>query len=380
MELEFTADQEELRESVRAVLARECPITLVREVVEKGVSTDGLWRQLGQLDWPALTVPQDHGGMGFGMVELAVLMEETGGAVTPGPLFPTLALFVPAVREAGSSEQRDRFLRPVAERATTGTLAVAEERGSWDPSAVFAGAVRRDGLWQLSGTKRYVVEADRVDEVVVAARLEGTSEVGLFVVPAPDLEPAPIRTMDGSRRLCTVPLDGVVVAEDRLLRAASGDVLRRVLDEATTALSLELVGTCAAIFTIALEYAKTREQFGVKIGSFQAMKHKLADMYVALEAARAAAYFAAAAVSEDDSRRSLAASMAKALAGDCERRIAQEGIQSLGGIGYTWEHDMHLYVKRAMGSAALLGTAEEHRRRVASLLGLSTQGGADGDR
>jgi alkylation response protein AidB-like acyl-CoA dehydrogenase len=139
---------------------------------------------------------------------------------------------------------------------------------------------------------------------------------------------------------------------------------------ATAALSAELVGTCSAIFEIALQYAKDREQFGVKIGSFQAMKHKFADMFVALEAARATSYFAAVAIAEDDPRRSLAASMAKALAGDASRRIAQEGIQSLGGIGYTWEHDMHLYVKRAMSSAALLGSAEQHRERVAALLGV----------
>lgn len=375
MELEFDADQEELRASVQSVLARECSIALVRDVVEKGTGVDALWQRMARLDWPALTVPEDHGGMGFGAVELAVLMEESGSAIAPGPLFPTVALFVPVIREAGDAEQRDRFLGPVAEGAATGTLAVAEESGSWAPADVAATARRRGDGWVLSGTKRYVVEAEAADEVVVAARVGSSGEegLGLFVVPGPAVEAVAMRTLDGTRRLSSVVLDGLTVPADRVLGepGSAGVALRRALDEATVALSVELVGTCAAVFGIALAYAKVREQFGVKIGSFQAMKHKLTDMYVALEAARATAYFAAAAIAEDDPRRSLAASMAKALAGDCERRVCQEGIQTLGGIGYTWEHDMHLYVKRAMSSAALLGTAEQHRNRVADLLGVA---------
>jgi alkylation response protein AidB-like acyl-CoA dehydrogenase len=369
VELEFTSDQEELRASIRSVLERECPISLVREVVEKGVDSEGLWSQVTQLYWPALTVPEAFGGMGFGMVELAVLAEELGRAVAPGPLFPTVAMFVPAVREVGTPEQCHRFLGPVAHGELSGTLAVAEGSRSWELSDVQAVA-RSDGdRWVLSGRKELVVEGDRVDEVAVAARVDG--ELRLFVVPAGDLAPEPVRTLDASRRLVALPLDGVRVDGDRALGSADASIgLERALQESVAALSLELVGTCSAIFDIALDYAKVREQFGVKIGSFQAMKHKFADMFVALEAARATAYFSAVAIAEDDPRRALGASMAKALAGDCEHRIAQEGIQSLGGIGYTWEHDMHLYVKRAMSSAALLGTAEHHRERVAALLGV----------
>jgi alkylation response protein AidB-like acyl-CoA dehydrogenase len=316
-------------------------------------------------------VPEAYGGMGLGMVELAVLAEELGRAVAPGPLFATVAMFVPVVREAGTEEQRQRFLAPVADGTITGTVAVAEAAGSWEPDDVEAVA-RPDGDgWVLAGTKHYVVSGDRVGEIVVAARVDGG--LGLFVVPSADVRPAAMRTLDGTRRLVSVGLDGVRVPGDRVLGppGGAGPALRRALEEATAALSMELVGTCSAIFDIALDYAKVREQFGVKIGSFQAMKHKFADMFVALEAARATSYFAAVAIAEEDDRRSMAASMAKALAGDAERRIAQEGIQSLGGIGYTWEHDMHLYVKRAMSSAALLGTAERHRERVAALLGVS---------
>jgi len=372
VELEFTSDQEDLRASIRSVLAGECSIALVREIVEKGTRPDALWARMVQLDWPALTVAEANGGIGFGMVELVVLAEELGRAVAPGPLFTTAALFAPAVREAGTAEQCDRFLGAVARGELTGTLAVAEATGHWNAASVAATA-RPDGdAWLLSGTKHYVIEGDRVDEIAVAARLDDS--VGLFVVPAASVTHTPLRTLDGTRRITSVDLDGVRVEGDRKLGGSDGGdataAIERAVEEATTALSMEMVGTCSTIFDIALAYAKEREQFGVKIGSFQAMKHKFADMFIVLEAARATCYFAAVAIAEDDPRRSLGASMAKAMAGDCARRICQEGIQSLGGIGFTWEHDMHLYVKRAMSSAALLGTAEEHRQRVSALLGV----------
>jgi alkylation response protein AidB-like acyl-CoA dehydrogenase len=178
-----------------------------------------------------------------------------------------------------------------------------------------------------------------------------------------------------------VRLDGVRLPVDHVLgtAGAAAPLVRRALEEATTALALEVVGTCQTIFDVALDHAKVRHQFGVPIGSFQAVKHKLADMYVALERARATCYFAAATIGEDDPRRTMAASMAKAAAGDCQRLVAQDGIQLLGGIGYTWEHDMHLYVKRAKAGEALFGSAAFHRSRVADLLGLGPREGADRD-
>ena len=380
MELEFDEEQEELRGAVRRVLERECPIGLARQVAEKGTGAEGFWQRVRDLHWPALTVPEDNGGTGLGMVELGVLMEETGAVVAPVPLFSTLGLFVPAVREAGTPDQRERFLRPVADGRMAGTLAGPDDGGCWDPARVNALA-RRDGQdWVLSGTKHYVIDAAAAAEVVAACRVGSPDgPIGLFVLPGESLRPAGLRSPDRTRPLSRLPLEGVRVGPDRLLGGeasigggpgGSEAALQRALEEGTVALTAEMVGTCSSILAIALDHAKNRVQFGVRIGSFQAMKHKLADMYVALEAARATTYFALAAVAEDDPRRSIAAAMAKALAGDCQRRVCQDGIQSMGGIGYTWEHDMHLYVKRAMGSAALLGTAEHHRDRVGALLGI----------
>jgi alkylation response protein AidB-like acyl-CoA dehydrogenase len=375
MDLEFTSDQEELRSTVRAVLERECPPGLVREVVEKGTQADDLWAAMVDLDWPALTIDPAHGGLGLGFVELAVVVEELGRAIAPGPFLPTVSQFVPVVREAGTPEQQHRFLGDVATGRVTGTLAVAEESGSWAGDDVGLVA-RRDGEgWLLDGTKRYVAEGARADELVVAARLEGTAGaegLALFVVPQDAVEAMPVQALDASRQYATVDFAGVRVGADRALGhpGTSAVALSRATEEASTALALEMVGTCQSIFDIALEYAKTRQQFGAPIGSFQAMKHKFADMFVALESARAVCYFASATLAEDDERRSLAASMAKAAAGDCQRLLAQEGVQSLGGIGFTWEHDMHLYVKRAKSGDAVFGTARQHRARVATLSGV----------
>jgi alkylation response protein AidB-like acyl-CoA dehydrogenase len=375
MDLEFTADQEELRTSVRAVLARECPPSFVREIVEKGASADDLWAAMVDLDWPALTIDPEYGGLGLGFVELAVVVEELGRAIAPGPFLPTLSQFVPAIREAGSAEQQRRFLTDVVAGRITGTLAVAEESGSWAGEDVTLVARSQGDGWILHGSKHYVADGATANELVVAARLDGTDGpdgLALFIVPREAVAASSLQTLDASRQYASVHLDGVTVGPDRTLGEPGrcAPVLARVVEEASTALALEMVGTCQSIFDIALEHAKTRAQFGSPIGSFQAMKHKFADMFVALESARAVCYFASATLAEDDERRSLAVSMAKAAAGDCQRLLTQEGIQTLGGIGYTWEHDMHLYVKRAKSGDAVFGTARQHRARVATLAGL----------
>ncbi|MDQ1532480.1 MAG: hypothetical protein QOF28_241, partial [Actinomycetota bacterium] len=212
-------------------------------------------------------------------------------------------------------------------------------------------------------------------ELAVVVRLAGTvgdDGLTLVVVPGSDVKTRAVRTLDGSRAVADVMLDRVRVGPDRVLGPAGGaaPALRRALEEATVALALETVGTCQSIFDVTLEYAKSRQQFGVPIGSFQAIKHKFADMLIALERARATGYYAALTIAADDERRTLAVAVAKAAAGDCQRLLGKEGIQIHGGIGYTWEHDMHLYVKRAKSNDAFFGGTAWHRSRIASLLGI----------
>jgi len=374
--LEFTAEQDELRDGVRAMLARECPIALVRDVVEKDARPDALWAQMVELGWPALTVPEQAGGLGMGAVELAVVVEELGRVLAPGPFVPTVTQFAPVVAQAGSTEQQARFLGGVAAGEITGTLALVEENGSIDATGVSSTATPDGDGFVLEGTKVAVVEAATADEIAVVARRPGTRDdvdVGAFVVPRADVRVEPVDALDASRPLARVLLDGVRVGADRVLGEpgpATAAAIGRAVEAGVTALAVETVGAAQEIFDITLAYAKQREQFGVPIGSFQAIKHKFADMLVALERARATSYFAALTIAEDDERRSLASSIAKAAAGDCAALLGKEGIQIHGGIGYTWEHDMHLYVRRVKSNALLLGDARQHRARVADLIGL----------
>jgi len=375
VQLDFTEDQDELREGVRSVLQRECTMAAVRELAEKGTPLDALWRHMVELGWPALTVPEAAGGLGLGFVEVAVVAEELGRAVAPGPWLPTVTQYVATVQETGAPEQRHELLAEVAAGERTGTLALAEADGSWDVADVTTVAEPHDDGWLVRGTKHYVIEGDRVDDLAVITRLpdsRGDEGVTALRVPTSAARIERLDSFDATRGVATVHLDDVHVPHEAVLGEPGGDAIpvRRALDEAVMALALEMVGTAQTIFDTILEYAKQRYQFGVPIGSFQAIKHKFADMYVALERARGTAYFAAATLAEDDERRSIAASMAKAAAGDCQRLVAKEGIQVLGGIGYTWEHDMHLFVRRVKSGDALLGTAAQHRARVADLLGL----------
>ena len=371
MDLEFTSDQDELRANVRDVLARECTRGFVRTIVEDGASAEeraeGLWARIVELGWPALTVPDEHGGLGMGAVEAAIVCEELGRVLAPVPFLSTVTQWVPLLREVGAAER----LAAVAAGDRTGALALAERTGSFDPADVAATA-RADGdSFLLTGTKAYVFDADRVDELAVVARIPDTTGLdglGVFAVGTRDVTVEPTTSLDLTRRLGSVALDGVRVGPDAVLASPGPEtaaLVWRVLEEAAVALSLDAVGACQAIFDDTLEYAKQREQFGVPIGSFQAIKHKLADMYVLLERARATAYFAALTIAEDDPRRALATSVAKAAVGDCEARLGKEGIQIHGGIGYTWEHDMHLFVRRVIADGALFGTATEHRARIA---------------
>src|SRR4051812_2892406 len=293
MELEFTDEQQELRSTVRTFLEAECPMTLVRSVVEKGVPADDLWAQMVALGWPALTVPEEFGGLGLGFVELAVVAEELGRVVAPGPFLSTVTQFVPAVRHAGTPEQQERFLGSVAAGELTGTLAVG---GNVTAEPVSSG-------WAITGTVRHVVEGEHADEIAVAARVD--DGWGLFVVPASSLRATPEHVLDQSRPLATVEIEGAVVDGERALGVPGGaeTALDRAVEEAIAALALEMVGTCQAIFDVAIDYARERHQFGVPIGSFQAVKHRFANMLVAVERARALAYYAAATVAEDASRR-----------------------------------------------------------------------------
>src|SRR5271165_1181326 len=355
VELEFTGEQEELRASVRSFLEKECPIEVVRALVETGEAPEKLWGSMVALDWPALAVPEEYGGIGLTILETAVVVEELGRAVAPGPLLATVTQFAPVVREIGSPGQQQHFLSKVATGAIAGTVALADQPRAWALDDVTMTAEPAEGGWILTGRKVGILAAEGTTVIVVVARAgEG---MGAFVVPAAEAGLAPVHSLDASRPLFTATLDRVLVPDDRALgepdSAASTLGVTRALQEATVALALETVGVCDALFQMVLTYVKDRKQFGVPIGSFQAVKHKMSNMFLALERARSLCYFAVAAIDEDTPTRGTAVSMAKAASDDCQRLVCRDSIQSFGGIGYTWEHDAHLFVKRAETTGAL---------------------------
>jgi alkylation response protein AidB-like acyl-CoA dehydrogenase len=331
---------------------------------------------MAELGWPALGVPEACGGLGLGPIELALVAEELGRALAPGPLFATITQYVPVVGGLASPEQAAALLGPVAEGSVSGTVAIAEPSGAVDPAATTLVATARGDGWELHGTKAMVVEPAADGMVALVARVAGTDGddgIGVFVVPTASCAVTPIDAVDPSRILATVHVDRVAVDAAHTLGppgAATAVALRRALDTATLAFALDAVGAAQQLFDVSLEYVKHREQFGVPVGSFQAIKHKFADLLVLLERARALGYYAALTIAEADAEQSLATAMAKAAAGDLSVHMAKEGIQVHGGIGYTWEADVHLYVRRLESDAILFGTADHHRRQVAELIGV----------
>ncbi len=377
MDLELSEDEAALRDNVRSVLAGACPPAVVRSVYDGGGPPGALWAQLVDLGWPALAIEERHGGLGLGFVELALVAEELGRAVAPGPLLATTTQFVPSVRELGGDDVAGRFLPRVAAGESTGTLAWAED-GRWAAEAVRTTARPQGDGWVLDGQKCAVLDGATAGEVVVIAR--GAEGLGAFVVPRDDIDVSRRTVLDPTLPVADLRLDAVVVAGERVLAVPGSahveQALARAGEEATVALAAMTVGACRRIFEVTLEYAKKREQYGRPIGSFQALKHRLVELYLSVERATALVYFAALTIAEDTPERAVACAAAKAAAGDCQRLVAEDGLQLHGGIGFTWEYDLHFLLKRAKAGEVLFGSAVAHRAELASLLGLHRENGA----
>ncbi|MFJ6435570.1 acyl-CoA dehydrogenase family protein [Streptomyces sp. NPDC091416] len=356
--MRLTEEQAELRSAVRALLAQH--------------HAEAAWEPLtGQIGAAGLAVPEEYGGAGGGARDVHVLMEELGRALSPLPCLGSAVLTTGALLASGDKEACGRLLPGLAEGTTVGALAWAE-RGSWDHEAIRAEAVRPSGgAWLITGTKEHVLDRPGVDVLLVAART--AHGVALFEVApdAPGVRREPVVTMDGTRAQARWVLDG---AEARLLGAAGdgGRYLEHVRDLACTALAAEQVGAAERCLELTVDYARTRVQFGRAIGSFQAVKHRLADAYVLVESARSAALGAAFAADEDPGALPRAAAVAKSVCSEAFAAVAGEMIQLHGGIGITWEHDAHRYFKRAHGSGELFGPPALHRARLAAGLGLTS--------
>jgi alkylation response protein AidB-like acyl-CoA dehydrogenase len=356
MDPELDDLQLELQRVARDLVDKECPPSLVRAVVEGHGDADVLWQTLVGLEWPGLTVPVEHGGSGASAIELVILLEQLGYGADPTPFFATAAQYVPLVRESFAEHGGDLL----AAACAGGTGAVVE--GASGARGVTAEA-DGDG-WRLTGAVKAVIDGDRADELAVVASTAGG--LGVFVVPGSAATATRTAAFDGGLHVADVALEDVTVPADRAAAGAHvAAAVERARHESVAGLAAVIVGASQRCFDLALEHLKTRKQFGVPIGSFQALKHMAVDVYVALQRARALTYFSAMTIAEDDPRRAVAASMAKAAAGDAQRIAVRHGIQFFGGIGFTWENDLHLYVRKAKAAGLLLGTSTEHRAVVA---------------
>jgi alkylation response protein AidB-like acyl-CoA dehydrogenase len=378
MNFGFNEEQELLRNTARKFFENECGSDTVRRLMEtpEGISQP-LWAKLAEQGWLGLIYPDQYDGLGLGLVDLVVLMEEMGRAVAPGPYFSTVLLGGLAVLEAGSEAQKKAWLPGIVAGNKRVALAWMEPSAQLGPAGITLTATKRGEKYTLTGTKLFVHDAHTADAIVVAARTRagaGADGVSLFLLPrdVKGLEVTLLPTMDQTRKLCEVTCEDVRVGADARLGAAGSGwaPLARVLDRATVALCAEMCGGAQKVLDMTVEYAKIRQAFGRPIGSYQGVKHRAADMLVDVENSKSITYYAAWALDEGSPEAPLAVSMAKAYVSDAYRRVAAAGIQLHGGIGFTWEHDLHLYFKRAKGSEFTFGDATFHRERVAQLVNL----------
>ena len=379
MNFGFSEEQEMLRDATRRFLDNECPSSFVRKMMEDdSAHATELWKKVAEQGWPAILIDEAHGGVGGSFLDMVVILEEMGRSLLPGPFLATALLGTPAILAGGSDEQKRAILPGVAAGEIILSLALAEQSGRYDAGGVALAATPKGEDFLLSGEKFFVPDAHVADQIVVVARTGqgATAEDGisLFVVDAkaPGVTVTQLKTVDMTRRQCHVAFQDVAVPAAQVLGqvGAGWPIVQRTLDQAMAGLCAEMVGTGQQALDMAVAYAKERVQFGKPIGSFQAVKHKCVDMMVQVENARSLTYYAAWTVDENVPEARQAVPMAKAYCSDMCKTVTSEAIQVHGGIGFTWEHDMHLFYRRGLASEAAFGSAPVHREVVAQELNL----------
>lgn len=355
MQFGLNESQEILRDSARSFFAGECPMSEVRRLMGTDTAYDAtLWGKLADQGYTGIMFPEEYGGVGLGKVELILLAEEAGRALLPGPFFSTVVLSGSVIDAVATAEQKKKYLAPICQGKVRSTVAILERAASWDLKDIQVTASQG----RLSGEKLFVPDVAAADWMLVLAR------EGVFLADAksPSITIVPMLSMDLTRKLYAVRFNNTQAEK-------VGDLAgwNTAIDVATTAAVAEMVGGMQRTLDMAVEYAKTRQQFGKTIGSFQAVQHQCADMYLETESSRSAAYYAAWALEEKVPDASAAVSIAKIYASDASRTVGNRGIQIHGGMGFTWEHDLHLYYRRAKALETAFGDASFHRERLARL-------------
>jgi alkylation response protein AidB-like acyl-CoA dehydrogenase len=356
MQFGLSESQEFLKDSARKFFAGECPSAEMRRLMETDTAYDAaLWSKLTDQGYTGIIFPEAYGGVGLGKVELMLLMEEAGRALLPGPFFSTVVLAGSVLDAVASLAHKQKYLAPICRGEARSTVAILEADTSWNPRDVQLTAANG----KLTGGKYFVSDAAIADFILVVARN------GVYAVhaKAPGLKITPMSAMDLTRRLYVVEFNNTPAEE---IGATAN--LERAFDVATAALAAEMVGGMQRTLDITVEYAKMRKQFGKPIGTFQAVQHQCADMYLETESSRSAVYYAGWALEENSPDASTAVSIAKMYASDAARTVGNRGIQIHGGMGFTWENDVHLYYRRAKGSETAFGDATFHRERIAAMV------------
>lgn len=356
MDFGLDGSQRSLKEDARKFFARNCPIAEVRRLTETEHAYDAdLWNKMAEQGYQGLIFPEEYMGLGLSIFELALILEECGRAALPGPFFSTVVLAGTALDACGSDEQKQKYLTPICTGEARSTLAILEANSSWNPADAQLAAA--DG--KLTGEKLFVTDAGVADSIVVVAK------DGVYVVEAgaPGLSITPMLGIDLARKIYAVKFDGTPAE-----KLANPEGITRALQIASVAAASELVGCMQAMLDLTVEYAKERKQYGKVIGSFQAVQHQCADSYIETESSRSAAYYAAWALGVNADDAPVASSIAKVYASDAGRTVGNRSIQCHGGIGFTWESDLHLYYRRAKALETMMGDPVYHRERIACMV------------
>jgi alkylation response protein AidB-like acyl-CoA dehydrogenase len=378
MDITLSKAQQDIAKEARRFLKKECPSEFVREMFEdeRGY-TDALWSKIVGIDWLAMCIPEQYGGMGMDLLDLVMVFEETGRALMPGPFFTTVSLGGETIMACGSESQKNSLLPKIVDGKMIATLALYEPDGGSDMAYIQLEATGRGGKFELNGTKLLVPDAHAADIIIVAARTSSEGDPGkgvsLFMVKPddPGVKVTVTPTMDSVRKYCKVEFNDCVVGSDKILGDLHDrwDLLSRALQRAQVAMAAESIGGAQWAMETATEYAGMRIQFDQPIGAFQAVKHNCAQMFVDVESARSLLYYAAwAQDNEDETTAAIAASAAKAYCTEAFNSVCCNTVQVLGGTGFVWENDVHLYLKRAKANEIALGDSCYHREHIVGLL------------
>jgi alkylation response protein AidB-like acyl-CoA dehydrogenase len=363
----FSDDQVLLKNSVRSALDEQCKPAHVRAMFgdARGYG-EALWSEMAKLGWLGLPFPEEQGGAGLGLVELGLVLEEMGRAAYPGPFFATVVLGGLGISLGGNAAQKDKWLSAISAGKARATAALLEEHLDWDPASTTATAEKSGGGWTLSGLKRFVPWAHVADVVLVPARSPDGLSLFLVDPKSAGVTLSPMVGIDLTNRWSEMRLDKVSVDPDAILGqpGSAGALLDALLRRAAVMSSAEMLGAARRCLDMSVEYVKVREQFGQPVGSFQAIRHRCAEMLLEAENAHAAVYYAAWALTAGAEDAAVAASICKAYVSDAARKVCGDAIQVHGGIGFTWEYDLHLYMKRAKALEPLFGDAQFHRELI----------------